>query len=58
MSPKTLMVIRKQVKIKYKVIKEIVRKFPNRTTALMELLSKAQVSLDWAGYSALPEKDQ
>ena len=43
-----------QVKIKYKATKAIDGKFPNRTTALMELLSNALVPLDWDGYFALP----
>ena len=49
---------KKQVKIKYKATKAIVGKFPNGTAALMELLSKAPVPLDPAGYCALPEEEQ
>ena len=49
---------KEQVKIKYKATKAIVGNFPNGTAALMELLSNAQVPLDWAGYCALPEEDQ
>ena len=33
---------KEQVKIKFEVTKTIVGRFPNRTTVLMELLSKAQ----------------
>ena len=49
---------KEEVKIKYKVTKAIIGKFPNGTAALMELLSKALVPLDWDGYFALPEEDQ
>ena len=49
---------KEQVKIKYKATKAIMGKFPNGTTAQMELLSKALVLLKWAGYCALSEKDQ
>ena len=49
---------KEQVKIKYKVTKAIVGKFPNGTAALMELLSKVLVPLDLAGYRALSEEDQ
>ena len=49
---------KEQINIKYKATKAIVGKFPNRTAALMKLLSKAPVPLDWAGYCALPEANQ
>ena len=49
---------KEQVKIKYEATKAIVRKFPNGKAALMELLSKTPVSLDWAGYYALLEEDK
>ena len=49
---------KEQVKIKYEATKAIVWKFPNGIVALMELLSKAPVPLDWAGYCALSEEDQ
>ena len=57
MSPKNPHGYKEQVKIRYKATKVIVRKFPNGTAALMEHLSKAPVSLVWAGYCALPEED-
>ena len=38
--------------------KAIVRKLPNGTASLMELLSKAPVPLAWPGYCALSEEDQ
>ena len=47
-----------QVNIKYEATKAIAGKFPNGTAALMELLSNSPVSVDWAGYCALPEADQ
>ena len=44
---------KEQVKIKYEATKAIAGKFPNGTTALMELLSNAQpAALDWDGYCA------
>ena len=49
---------KEQVKIKYEATKAIVGKFPNGTVALMDILGKAEVLLDWAGYFALPEEDQ
>ena len=49
---------KEQVKFKYEATKVIVGKFPNGTATLMEILSKATVSLDWAGYCALSEEDQ
>ena len=53
------MVSKKQVKIKYEATKAVARKFPNGTTALVELLSRAQsVALDWAGYCALTPDQQ
>ena len=52
------MVLKEQVKIKYKATKAIARKFPNGTASLMKLLSNAPVPLDWAGYCALSEEDQ
>ena len=56
--PQDLHDYKEQVKIKYEATKAIVGKFSNETAALMELLNKAPVPLDWAGYCALPEKDQ
>ena len=49
---------KEQVKIKYEATKAIVGKFPNGTAALMEILNKAEVPLDWAGYCTLSEEDQ
>ena len=49
---------KEQVMIKYKATKAIVRKFPNGTTALTHLLSKAEPLLDWDGYCALPEENR
>ena len=50
---------KEQVKIKFEPTKAIAGRFPNRTTALMELLSKAQpTALDWAVYCALPADEQ
>ena len=50
---------KEQVKIKYQATKAIAGKFPNGTTALMELLCNAHpVALDLAGYCALPETNQ
>ena len=46
---------KEQVKIKFEATKAIVGRFPNTTTALMDLLSKAQpTALDWAAYCVLP----
>ena len=44
---------KEQIKIKYEATKAIARKFPNRTAALIELLTNAQPLLDWAAYCAL-----
>ena len=50
---------KEQVKIKFEATKVIVGRFPNGTTALTELLSKAQpIALDWAAYCALPVNKQ
>ena len=49
---------KEQINTKYESTKAIARKFPNRTAALMEILSKTEVPLDWAGYCALSEEDQ
>ena len=49
---------KEQVKIKYEATKAMVGKFPNGIATLMDILSKAEVPLDWAGYCALPEEDQ
>ena len=45
---------KEQVKIKLEATKAIVGRFPNWTTALTLLLSKAKPALDWDGYCALP----
>ena len=45
---------KEQVKIKNKVTKAIVGRFPNGTATLMHLLSKAEPALDWDDYCALP----
>ena len=49
---------KKQIKIKYEATKEVARKFPNGTAALMELLTNAQPPLDWATYCALTADQQ
>ena len=49
---------KEQVKIKFEATKAIVGRFPNGTTALTHLLSKAEPVLDWNGYYALPEEEQ
>ena len=44
---------KEQIKIKYEATTAIAGKFPNGTAALMELLTNAQPTLDWAAYCAL-----
>ena len=50
---------KEQIKIKYEATKVIARKSPNRTAALIELISKAQpAALDRAAYCVLPAEQQ
>ena len=49
---------KEQVKIKYKATKAIVGKFPNGTATLLDILNKAEIPLDWAGYCFLLEENQ
>ena len=49
---------KEQVKIKFEATKAIVGRFPNGTTALTHLLSKAEIALNWDAYCALPVEGQ
>ena len=49
---------KEQVKIKFEATKAIVGRFPNGTTALMHLFSKAETALDWDDYCALSEEER
>ena len=44
---------KEEVKIKYDAAKAVVKKFPNGTGAMMELLGVAVLPIDWAGYYQL-----
>ena len=49
---------KEQVKFKFKATKAIVGRFPNGTTALTHLLSKAEPPLTLDQYCAMPEEDR
>ena len=49
---------KEQVVFKFEPTIAIVGRFPNGTAALTHLLSKAEPTLDWDDYCALPEEEQ
>ena len=49
---------KEEVKIKYDTVKAVVKKFPNRTGATMELVGAAVPVLDWDNYCALTPAQQ